>query len=414
MINFNRFELSNGLRVLVHEDVSTPLAAVNIMYDVGSRDEHPGKTGFAHLFEHLMFGGSIHIPDFDAEMQKVAGENNAFTSNDITNYYCTLPAENLETVFWLESDRMLELDFSERSLEVQRQVVIEEFRQRYLNQPYGDVWLLLRPEAYQVHPYRWPTIGKNIEHIRQATLDDVRTFFYRHYAPNNAVMVISGNVKTEKVKQLAEKWFAPIERREVPIRNLPQEPKQTEARILSVVRDVPAEAIYKVFHMDGLYSQGFYYADVLSDVLASGKSARLYQRLLKDRQLFSEINAYVSGDADPGLFVVYGKPMPGISLETADAAICEELNILSVERLPENELQKQKNKFESTFILNHTSILNKAIHLCRHELIDDATNLNREIEIYQSITADALCDTAASIFNPVNSTTLYYRRQTDE
>ncbi len=411
MISFERFELQNGLRVLVHEDTSTPLAAINILYDVGSRDEDPEKTGFAHLFEHLMFGGSVNIPEYDAEMQKVAGENNAYTTNDITNYYCTLPAENIETAFWLESDRMLELDFSERSLEVQRQVVIEEFRQRYLNQPYGDVWLLLRPEVYRAHPYRWPTIGKDIGHIRQATLDDVRTFFYRHYAPNNAVMAVTGNVKTEQVRRLAEKWFAPIPRRDVPVRQLTQEPRQTEPRTLSVVRDVPADAIYKVYHIDQLYTENFYCADMLSDVLSSGKSARLYQRLLKDRQLFSEIDAYVSGDADPGLFVVYGKPMPGISLETADAAICEELATLSINLLTVNEMQKLKNKFESVFILSYTSILNKAIHLCRRELIDGADNLNHEVEVYQSITPEMLCKHASRIFVPENSTTLYYCRE---
>ncbi len=409
MIEFNRFVLPNGLRVLVHEDASTPLAAVNIMYDVGSRDESPEKTGFAHLFEHLMFGGSVNIPDYDAEMLKVGGENNAYTSNDITNYYCTLPAENIETAFWLESDRMLELDFSERSLEVQRQVVVEEFRQRYLNQPYGDVWLLLRPEVYRVHPYRWPTIGEDIEHIRQATLDDVRTFFYRHYAPNNAVMAVTGNVTTEQVKQLTEKWFAPIPRRDIPVRCLPQEPMQTEARVLTVERDVPTDTIYKVYHMDGLYSPEFYCADILSDVLASGKSARLYRHLLKEQQLFSEINAYISGDADPGLFVVYGKPMPGVSLEMADAAIVDELANLSDGLLTENELQKQKNKFESAFILNHTNILNKAIHLCRHELIDGADTLNLEIETYQSITAEILRAGAGKILTPENCTSLYYR-----
>ena len=414
MIDFERFELPNGLRILVHEDTSTPLAAVNLMYDVGSRDENPEKTGFAHLFEHLMFGGSANIPDFDAEIQKVGGENNAFTSNDITNYYCTLPAENIETAFWLEADRMAALDFSERSLEVQRQVVIEEFRQRYLNQPYGDVWLLLRPQIYTVHPYGWPTIGKDPEHIRQAALGDVKSFFYRHYAPNNAVMAVAGNIKIEQIKQLAEKWFAPIERRNVPTRSLPQEPKQTKPETFSVTREVPNDAIYMAFRTGGLYSHDFYCCDMLSDILSAGKSSRLYRRLLKDKQLFSEINAYVSGDADPGLLIVSGKPMPGISLEAADAAIREELTILSSELLPEREIQKLQNKFEAAFIFNHTNILNKAMQLCRHELVDRAEDLNWEIEIYRSITAEALRDHAAKIFDPNNGTTLYYLSQTDK
>lgn len=413
MIEFERFELSNGMRVLAHEDPSTPLVAVNIMYDVGSRDENPERTGLAHLFEHLMFSGSVNIPEYDREIQKVGGENNAFTGNDITNYYCTLPAENIETAFWLESDRMLGLDLSERNLEIQRQVVIEEFRQRYLNQPYGDVWLLLRPEAYQVHPYRWPTIGKNEQHIREITADDVKAFFYRYYAPNNAVMSVVGNIAPKRVRQLAEKWFAPIERHEIQPRNLPQEPEHTEAGMLTVTRQVPVDAIYKVFHMDGLYSRGFYCGDILSDVLASGKSSRLYQRLLKGKQLFSEINAYITGDADPGLFVVYGKPMPEVTLEKADDAIKEELEKLSETKLSSEEMQKQKNKFESSFIFNHTNILNKAIHLCRHELIDGAENLNREIEIYSSITANELHDYARKIFNPANSATLYYCKSGD-
>ncbi len=411
MIEFERFELPNGLRVLVHEDDSTPLAAVNLMYDVGSRDEDPEKTGFAHLFEHLMFGGSVNVPDFDDEMQKAAGENNAFTSNDITNYYCTLPAENIETAFWLESDRMLALDFNERNLDIQRQVVIEEFRQRYLNMPYGDVWLLLRPEAYYVHPYRWPTIGKDVEHIRRANLDDVKMFFYRHYAPNNAVMAVTGNVKTEQIKALSEKWFASIERRQVPPRQLPQEPVQEEPRMFSVTRQVPANAIYKVFHIDGLYTDGFYCSDILSDVLASGKSARLYQHLVKEKQLFSEINAYVTGDADPGLMIVYGKPMPGVSLESADAAIQEELDALSDQLLPSGEIQKLRNKFEASFILNHTNIVNKALHLCRHELMGDAAGLNREIETYQAISVETIRDYAAKIFSQDNCTTLLYHQQ---
>ncbi|MDR1673273.1 MAG: insulinase family protein [Bacteroidales bacterium] len=408
MIHFERLELGNGLRVLVHEDTSTPLAAMNLMYDVGSRDEDPEKTGFAHLFEHLMFGGSVNIPDFDTEMQKTGGENNAFTGNDITDYYCTLPAENIETAFWLESDRMLQLDFNERSLEVQRQVVVEEFRQRYLNQPYGDIWLLLCPEAYRVHPYGWPTIGKDPEHIRQATLDDAKKFFYTHYAPNNAVLAVTGNVRTEQVFRLAEKWFAPIERREVPVRCLPQEPEHGEAGFLSVERQVPACAVYKTFRIDGIFTHGYYCADMLTDVLALGRSARLYQRLVKEKQMFSEINAFITGDADPGLLLIHGKIMPGISVDQADAAIMRELDELSSAVLPPPELEKLKNRFEASFVIHHMNSLNKAMQLCRHELIDGAYMLNRETEIYRSITAEQLRTAAANIFRRENSVTLHY------
>lgn len=408
MVSFERFTLANGLKVLVHEDPTTPMAVVNILYDVGARDEHPDQTGFAHLFEHLMFGGSVNIPSYDEPLQRVGGENNAFTSNDITNYYITLPSVNLETAFWLESDRMLSLAFSEKSLEVQRNVVCEEFKQRYLNQPYGDVWLKLRPMAYKQHPYQWATIGKSLDHIENANIDDVKAFFARHYNPSNAIMVVGGDVKTEEVKRLAEKWFANIPAGEKLPRMLPIEDDQTEERKETVHANVPLNAIYKVFHMPARIEPGYYAADLVSDILSRGNSSRLFRNLLKDKKLFSDINAYLTGSLDAGLFVVEGKPLPGVSMELAEAAIWDELNRISTELVPEDELTKVKNKMESTMVFSEMSLLDKAMNLAYFELLGDANDLNLETQKYLNVSAEDIRNQAKHIFRKENSSTLYY------
>ncbi|MBC7743938.1 MAG: insulinase family protein [Flavobacterium sp.] len=408
MVLFNRFTLENGLKVLVHEDPTTPMAVVNILYDVGARDEDPEKTGFAHLFEHLMFGGSVNIPSYDEPLQRVGGENNAFTSNDITNYYITLPAVNLETAFWLESDRMLSLAFSEKNLEVQRNVVCEEFKQRYLNQPYGDVWLKLRPLAYKKHPYQWATIGKVLDHIETATIDDVRDFFKKHYNPANAILVVGGDVKTEHVKVLAEKWFGTIPGLSKLPRNLEKEPEQTEERKLTINADVPLNAVYKVFHMPSRNDENYFAVDLISDILSRGNSSRLFKNLLKERKLFSEINAYLTGSLDSGLFVIEGKPLPGISIEEAEAAIWDELNNLKNNLIPADELTKVKNKIESTMIFSEMSLLDKAMNLAFFELLGDADRLNSETKKYLDVTADEIQKQARNIFIKTNSSTLYY------
>ena len=408
MISFERFTLENGLKVLVHEDPTTPMAVVNILYDVGARDEHPDKTGFAHLFEHLMFGGSVNIPSYDEPLQRVGGENNAFTSNDITNYYITLPAANLETAFWLESDRMMSLAFSEKSLEVQRNVVCEEFKQRYLNQPYGDVWLKLRPMAYKEHPYQWATIGKVLEHIEEATIEDVKAFFTKHYNPANAIMVVGGAVRITEVKALAEKWFGSIPASEKPLRNLPKEPAQTEERKETVKANVPLNAIYKVFHMPSRFENGYYEADLISDVLSRGNSSRLFKSLLKDQKLFSDINAYLTGSLDDGLFVVEGKPVAGISLEQAEEAIWVELEKLKNELVGADELTKVQNKVESTMVFSEMSLLDKAMNLAYFELLGDGNLLNTETQKYLSVTAEEIQAQAQNIFRKENSSTLYY------
>ena len=408
MVSFERFTLANGLKVLVHEDPTTPMAVVNILYDVGARDEHPDQTGFAHLFEHLMFGGSVNIPTYDEPLQRVGGENNAFTSNDVTNYYITLPSVNLETAFWLESDRMLSLAFSEKSLEVQRNVVCEEFKQRYLNQPYGDVWLKLRPMAYKQHPYQWATIGKSLDHIENANIEDVKAFFSRHYNPANAIMVVGGDVKLEEVKRLSEKWFGNIPATEKLARLLPMEDDQIEERRETVEANVPLNAIYKVFHMPARTESGYYPADLISDILSRGNSSRLFRNLLKDQKLFSDINAYLTGSLDAGLFVVEGKPLPGISMEEAEAAIWKELNHISRELVPEDELTKVKNKMESTMVFSEMSLLDKAMNLAYFELLGDAEQLNSETQKYLDVTAEEIKAQAAHIFRKENSSTLYY------
>jgi len=408
MVKFDRFTLDNGLTVLVHEDPTTPMAVVNILYDVGARDENPSQTGFAHLFEHLMFGGSINISSYDEPLQRVGGENNAFTSNDITNYYVTLPAVNLETAFWLESDRMLSLAFSDKSLEVQRNVVCEEFKQRYLNQPYGDVMLKLRPLAYARHPYSWPTIGKELSHIEDAKIEDVKGFFKKHYSPVNAIMVVGGAVKTSEVERLAKKWFGDIPSGDKYNRDLPVEPIQVEPRRLVHYADVPVDAIYIAFHVPAKNDQGYYEADLIGDLLSRGNSSRLYNSLIKDRKLFTDINASLTGSSDPGLMIIDGRPSEGVSIDEAEAAIWDVLGQLSDEPVPEAELNKVKNKIESTMVFAEMSLLDKAMNLAYFEVLGDADALNKETDRYLEVTAEDIQNRAQSIFRKENSSTLLY------
>lgn len=410
MIKYDKFTLDNGLKVIVHRDVSTPLACVNILYDVGARDEDENRTGFAHLFEHLMFGGSVNIPSYDEPLQRVGGENNAFTTNDITNYYLTLPSENLETAMWLESDRMLSLAFSEKSLEVQRAVVIEEFKQRYLNQPYGDVWLLVRPLAYKVHPYRWATIGKEIKHIEDAVMDDVKAFFKKHYCPKNAILVVAGNVETEQVKQLAKKWFEPIPGGEKPPRNLPAEPRQEEYRSETVYRDVPYDGVYLNFHMCARTDAEYPAMDLISDILSRGNSSRLYNRLVKEDRVFSEINAFVMGDFDKGTFVVSGKVNEGFSTEQAEEAVFAELRKMQDELVSDRELQKVKNKVESSHLFAEMGILDKSMNLAFYELMGDAEKINSELGKYKQVTAEDIRTICKDVFRKSNCSTLHYKR----
>lgn len=409
MITINRKILDNGLRIVHSEDKDTRMVAINVLYDVGARDEHPEHTGFAHLFEHLMFGGSIHIPDYDTHVQNAGGENNAWTNNDITNYYITLPKQNVETGFWLESDRMLSLDFSEKSLEVQRHVVIEEFKQRNLNQPYGDVGHLVRGMAFQKHPYQWPTIGKEPAHIENATLDEVKDFFFRFYAPNNAILSVTGNISFEETVALAEKWFGPIPRRDVRLRNLPEEPQQTEERRLVVERNVPVDALYMAFHKCDRRHPDYHTFDLMSDILCNGRSSRLIQHLVQQKQVFSSIDAYISGSIDNGLIQIGGKPAPGVSLEEAEAAVWQELESMKTERIDESELEKVKNRYESEQIFSNINYLNVATNLAFFELIGQAEDINHEVEKYRAITAERIMEVSKQTFVRENCSVLYYK-----
>lgn len=409
MIQFSRFVLPNGLRVLVHEDNSTPMAVVNVLYDVGARDEDPNRTGFAHLFEHLMFGGSINIPEYDDELQKAGGENNAYTTNDLTNYYCQLPSANIETAFWLESDRMLSLAFSKKSLDVQRKVVCEEFKEHYINRPYGDIWFKMREMAYEQHPYRWMTIGKELKHVEEASLDDVKKFFRKHYNPANAILVVAGNVVTEQVYELAIKWFGDIPAGEKYNRNLPQEVEQQEARRLDITADVPVDAFLKTWHMPSRLDPDYYVADLITDILGSGASSRLYQSLVKEKQLFTNIDCYHFGSTDAGLICVDGKLVKGVRLEDAELAAQAQLDLLIREGVSVIELEKVKNKTESTMAFEDMSVMNRAASLAYYELLGDANLMNTELERYNSVTADQLVELSRKIFEEKNSHTLYYR-----
>ena len=388
MINFITHTLSNGLEVIVHEDASTPLVTLNLLYKVGARDEDPQRTGFAHLFEHLMFGGSVNIPDYDGPLQLAGGDNNAFTNNDITNYYLTVPIQNIETGFWLESDRMLSLAFSEKSLEVQRNVVIEEFKQRYLNQPYGDVWLLLRPLAYKVHPYQWATIGKDVSHISDASVEDVRKFFFKYYCPDNAVLVVAGNVKAENIFTLAEKWFGEITRKMEKRSPYPVEPEQTEYRELTVERDIPYDSVYRAYHMCSRLEPEFYAVDLLSDVMSRGRSSRLYNSLVKEKKLFTEVNAYPTSDFDRGLFVVEGKLVKGISMKEAEEGLDAVIHFLCNETVSTDELEKVKNKVESTIEFSEMDLSGRALNLAIAAYMGDVNLINTELKLYRKVTKE--------------------------
>jgi zinc protease len=406
MIQFDRFTLANGLRVIFHKDVTTPLAVVNTLYDVGARDEDENKTGFAHLFEHLMFGGSINIPDFDAPLQNAGGESNAFTSNDITNYYDVIPAQNLETALWLESDRMLSLAFTDKSLETQRSVVMEEFKQRYLNQPYGDVWLELRPLAYEVHPYKWATIGKELKHIEDATMDDVKGFFKKHYCPSNAIICIAGNFELSEIKTLVEKWFGDIPSGIKPARLLPQEPKQTLKKEKTIERNVPSDAFYFAFKMPERKSLEYYIVDVLSDALGRDKSSRLYTQVQKEQKLVTEINAYISGSLDNGLLVIEGKLSEGKTFNEVESAIWKVLNEIKSEKLSDNELHRLKNKIRTAKEFQEQGLLNRTMNLCYFELLGDANGINEEALLYENIEAKHIQTIANEMLQESNCTLL--------
>ena len=408
MINFERFTLDNGLRVIVHEDKSTPMAVHDVMYDVGARDEEPDRTGFAHLFEHLMFGGSIHIPSYDEPLQMAGGENNAYTTNDLTNYYLQLPAENLETAFWLESDRMISLAFDENSLEVQKKVVVEEFKEHYINKPYGNVQHKMRELAYKVHPYKWMTIGKELSHVENAKLQDVKDFFFKHYTPANAILTVAGNVTVGQVKKLAEKWFGDIPAGEKYIRNIPAEPRQDAPRFLEITAPVPLDALYKCWHMSSRLDKRYYAADLITEIMGNGGSSRLFQGLVKEQQIFSNIQCSHFESIDAGLLYIEGKLVKNVTMEQAERAIDAELTKLKTQLITETELQKVKNKTESLIAFEDISLISRADSLASFELLGDADFMNKELLNYQAVNTEDILQEARNIFVDTNCSTIHY------
>ena len=414
MIKFEKFVLDNGLRVIVHEDKSTPMAVVDVMYDVGARDEDEDHTGFAHLFEHLMFGGSLHIESYDEPLQMAGGENNAYTSSDLTNYFCQLPTENIETAFWLESDRMLSLAFNENSLEVQRKVVIEEFKEHYINKPYGDVWHKLRDLSYKVHPYKWMTIGKKLSHIENATLQEVKDFFHKHYTPSNAILTVAGNVSVDQVKQLAKKWFGDIPAGNKYERKIKQEPVQKEPRMMEITAPVPLDALFKCWHISSRLDNRYYTAEIITEILGGGTSSRLFQRLVKEKQLFSSIDCSQTGSIDPGLLSISGRLLKGVTIEEGENAVFAELEKIKTEMISVAELEKVKNKTESMIAFEDISLMNRANSLANYELLGDANLMNTELEKYQAVTREEVLEECRNIFTDNNSSTLYYRSSVKE
>ena len=408
MIKFEKFTLRNGLRVIVHEDKSTPMAVLDVMYDVGARDEQPDRTGFAHLFEHLMFGGSIHIPSYDEPLQMAGGENNAYTTNDLTNYYLQIPSENLETAFWLESDRMISLAFDETSLEVQKKVVIEEFKEHYINEPYGDMWHKMRALAYTSHPYKWMTIGKELSHIENAQLNDVKDFFFKHYAPVNAILTVAGNVTVDQVKRLAEKWFGDIPPGEKYVRNITVEPEQKAARFLEIKESVPLDSLFKCWHISSRLDKRYYTTDLITEMLGNGASSRLYQNLVKEQQIFSSVHCSDIGSIDPGLLFIEGKLVKGITMEQAERAIEAELNKMKTQLVTAKELEKVKNKTESLMAFEDISLASRAGSLANYELLGDAGLMNKELLKYQAVTAENILEECRNIFVDTNCSTIHY------
>ncbi len=408
MIDYIKHTLPNRMTVIAHRQRSTRMAAVNLLYKVGARDENPHRTGFAHLFEHLMFRGTKLVPDFDLPVQLASGENNAFTNNDYTNYYITLPEVNLETALWLESDRMEGLDIPHRKLETEKKVVIEEYNQRYANQPYGDMWINLRALAYKTHPYRWATIGLTPEHVAGASLADVKEFYKRFYHPGNAILSVASPLDPEQVVRMAEKWFGEVPDRGRVHRDLPAEPAQAGARRQEILRPLPADMVTVAFRMGERKSRSFYLCDLMTDILAGGSSARLYQSLVKERQLFSSINAVVTGEVDPGLIVVTGHLHPGVAVETGEKAVWEELALLQDKPVGDRELEKVKNKFEANAIFGEVNVMNRAMNLGYYEMLGDLDLINREVDIFRSVTAQELRDEARRLFREQNSSTLIY------
>lgn len=410
MIKINTHTLANGLQIVHNYDATTKMVALNILYDVGSRDEQIGKTGLAHYLEHLMFGGSANAPDFDTQLQRAGGENNAWTSSDYTNYYDIMPAHNIETAFWLESDRMQSLSLTAKSIETQRQVVIEEFKQRYLNTPYGDIWHIIKETAYQKHPYNWQVIGKSINDIENLTKEEISAFWHKYYTPSNAILSVSGNIEFEKVVSLSEKWFGTIPSGGKPIRNIPTEPTQTAQRIVSVNRNVPQNMIVMTYHTTDRMHPDYYTTDLISDILSNGNSSRFYRNILmnSNRKIFTSIDASISGSIDAGLFIIQGKLHERVTFTQAIESINNELTKLITEPLPTIEIEKWINKIESRELFTNLNYSEKASNIGYCQLLGNAQIINTQIAEYRKITERDIKKVAKEIFRPENCNIIQY------
>ena len=416
MVNYRKHILDNGLTVLTHEAWDTPMATVNVLYGVGSRNENPQRTGFAHLFEHLMFGGTKRVPDYDLVVSSLGGDNNAFTNCDYTDYYVTVPADGLETALMLELDRMQGLELTPKALEVQQKVVTEEYHQRYMNQPYGDVWLLLRPLCYKVYPYRWATIGADIRHVSEATLDDVRAFHERWYRPENAIMAVAAPMTHEAMLNAVLSVQCSVfgEQRYQPSRQhitLNTEPLQTAPRYLHVKRNVPASMVYLAWPMCDHSDPLFRACDLVSDILGNGNSSRLYDRLVRREGLFSSVDACITGDAGPGLMVLSGKLADGVSLDQGADALRREVRLLADEGPTEYELQKVQNKYENTFVYSQYKAADRALSLCYYTWLGDTDLVNREPQEYRRVTVDDIRRAAREVFRQERENRLDYESE---
>lgn len=409
MINIARHQLSNGLRVVHSKNAASGMVAVNLLYKAGSRNEQYEHTGLAHLVEHLMFGGSEAVKNFDHVMQEAGGENNAWTSNDITNYYELLPVQNIETALWVEADRMRNLLLTDKSVEVQRNVVCEEFKQRCLNTPYGDSGHLLRGMVYRIHPYRWPVIGKALSDIEQMPKEVIQSFYEQYYVPENAILSIVGNIDSDKAFSLVEKWFGDLSNETAKqSRFIPEEPKQCESREFRVVKDVPRDMLVMAFRMCGRCGGSYEACDLISDILSNGRSSRMFRNIYAKGTLVSSIDASISGDLDSGMFIIKSQLLPGVGFQAVERAIREETDRLISEGVGNWELEKTLNRFESNQLFANLNNEERASNLAYYEMLGDANLINSEVGKYRGITSRRISEVAARLFADDNCSTLYY------
>lgn len=410
MIDFYRAKLENGLTLIHHEDKTTPFVLTNILYKVGAKHESPSRTGFAHLFEHLMFGGTKLFEDFDIPLQEAGASNNAFTNNDVTNYYEWLPAHNAELAFCMEADRMVNLKINKKSLDVQKSVVIEEFKEQYINKPYGDVWHIIREMVYEKHPYRWPTIGLIPDHIKEAKLEDVKEFYENFYTPSNAILVVAGNINRETCLEYTEKWFSPVTKKMHFVPEIPTEPEQNKQKRKTVHRDVKQNRLYVVFKMPGKDDPLFTVADLLSDILSLGESSILYKKFVIENKVAFDTDAFISGSVDTGLFVFTIRFKDNVNPEDSESVLFEIIKNV-MDYITPKALEKVKNKNLTSIYFSENELMNRGIGLAMGEALGDAGKINEEEAKYLGVTMDDLRSFAQKYLTPEKSNILYYLKK---